>query len=405
MGRVDSKWGRPVKAATQRPCPICHGTTAALLFEQRFAHFPAGAISGGYDVVCCDRCGMCFASGLPEPERFAQYYAESSKYDLGDEGANIPARDRARYADQAAFVAAHVPDTDTPILDVGTAAGGFLLALQDAGLRNVHGVEPSPDAVRVAVGAFGLDVSVGGLETVISRGQRFGLVAYIAVLEHLLTPREQVRDLTKVLIPDGLLFVSVPNAGAFRDGADAPYQEFSVEHINFLTSESLANLMSAEGYTLVAERTPMLAFGSDGAGPALEAVYRWDGVVRPTRRDDTGATAIREYLELSAKRQAGAIDRIAQLAQTQQPIYVWGAGTHTLHLLERSRLGECRIEAFLDSNPHYAGATLIGRPVLAPASVPTVAAPILVSSSVSQAGIAAAARERFGADVPLILLY
>lgn len=393
------------ESMTTRPCPVCGGSSAKLLYEQRFADFLAGSISNGYDVVACSECGTCFASGLPAPERFAQYYVDSSKYDLGNDAAQLLDRDKDRYADQAAFVAAHLADRDTSILDVGTAAGGFLLALRDAGLPDVHGVEPSPDAVRVAVGDFGLDVRVGGLSDAASWGQRFGLVSYIAVLEHLLTPRDQLRAVAEVLAPNGLLFVSVPNAGAFRDGADAPYQEFSVEHINFFTSGSLANLMAVEGYVRVAERTPMLAFGSNGFGPALEAIYRWVGAPQPIQYDTAGAEAIREYVELSRERQAGVIDRIGELAASGERIYVWGTGTHTLNLLETSRLGECRIEAFLDSNPHYAGATLVGRPVIAPSDLAVADAPILVSSSVSQTAIAEAARQRFGADVPLILLY
>jgi hypothetical protein len=76
-----------------------------------------------------------------------------------------------------------------------------------------------------------------------------------------------------------------------------------------------------------------------------------------------------------------------------------------LHLLQTSRLGDCRIEAFLDSNSHYAGGMLAGRPVIAPSSLRVADARILVSSAVSQSGIANAARERFGPDVQLILLY
>jgi hypothetical protein len=81
-----------------------------------------------------------------------------------------------------------------------------------------------------------------------------------------------------------------------------------------------------------------------------------------------------------------------------------GTGT-TLHLLKVSRLGECAIKAFIDSNPHYGGATLAGRRVIAPSELDRADALILVSSAVSQASIATAARERFGPDVPLILLF
>jgi len=348
---------------------------------------------------------MCFATGLPDEQRFAQYYADSSKYDLSGEAARLSARETQRFATQAAFVAAHVTQRDEPVLDVGTATGGFLQALREAGFRRPYGVEPSPDAVRVARDELGLDVAVGGLDEANAWGHKFGLVSYIAVLEHVLEPREQVRAVSDLLRRDGFVFVSVPDAGSFKDHVEAPYQEFSVEHINYFTSRSLANAMGAEGYSLVAERSIMLPLGSDALGPALESVYRWDRVAQQPEPDLSGAEHMREYILRCGGREASAIERIARLASSGDRIYVWGTGTHTLHLLQTSRLGDCRIEAFLDSNPHYAGATLAGRPVIAPSSLQTVDDPILVSSVVSQSGIVDAARERFGPDVRLILMY
>lgn len=395
----------PIPSESARPCPVCGSSTVERLYPQRFASFAAGSIGDGYDVVACGECGMCFAAGLPEPGRFAQYYADSSKYDLGADGAQLSDRDVQRYADQAGFVAAQVVDRGWPILDVGTAAGGFLQALRDAGFERPYGVDPSPDAVRVARDEFGLEVAVGGLDAAESWGHEFGLVSYVAVLEHLLEPREQVRAAGRLLRPDGCIFVSVPDAGAFEDHVDAPFQEFSVEHINFFTGRSLANAMAAEGYSLVAQRSVVLSLGTNGEGPALEAVYRRDGVAQPPKPDPSGEEHIREYIRRCEWREASVIERIAGLATAGERIYVWGTGTHTLHLLQTSRLGDCRIEAFLDSNPHYAGATLAGRPVIAPSSLQTADAPILVSSVVSQSGIVDAARERFGPDVPLILLY
>jgi 2-polyprenyl-3-methyl-5-hydroxy-6-metoxy-1,4-benzoquinol methylase len=350
-------------------------------------------------------CGMGFATGLPDEQRFSQYYADSSKYDLTAEGAQLSALDVGRYADQAGFVAAHVVDRTVPVLDVGTATGGFLVALRDAGFERPFGVDPSPDAVRVARDSFALDVAVGGLDEAKAWGHEFGLVSYVAVLEHVLEPREQMRAVSRLLRRDGLLFVSVPAAGSFKDHVDAPFQEFSVEHINYFTSRSLSNVMGAEGYSLVAERVVVLPLGTDGHGPALEAVYRWDGIVRPSQPDPSGADDIREYTRRCGGVEASILERIASMASSGERIYVWGTGTHTLHLLQASRLGDCRIEAFLDSNPHYVGGVLAGRPVIAPSDLQVADAPILVSSAVSQSGIAEAARERFGPDVQLILLY
>jgi SAM-dependent methyltransferase len=392
-------------ALSSRPCPVCGSISSELLYSQRFETFSRGSIGDGYDVVACARCGMCFATGLPDQQRFAEYYADSSKYDLSASGAVLLETDVQRYSDQAEFVAANVADRTAPVLDVGTATGGFLQALRAKGFEHPCGVDPSPDAVRVATDEFGLDVIVGGLDAAESWGHKFGLVSYVAVLEHVLEPRDQVRAVSRFLQPGGFVFVSVPDAGSFMDHVSAPFQEFSVEHINFFTRLSLANALGAEGYALVAERVVVLPLATDGHGPALDAVYRWDGVVRSPRPDLVGADSMRAYIRGSEGTEGAIIERIAGLAATGQRFYVWGTGTHTLHLLQASRLGDCRIEAFLDSNPHYAGATLAGRPVMAPSDLDSVDAPILVSSAFSQSGIAAAARERFGQDVPLILLY
>ncbi len=391
-------------AAPSRLCPVCGSASHELLYRQQFESFRHGSIGDGYDVVACDACGASFASGLPDQQRFDQYYADASKYDLSGEGAALSALDLQRYADQAAFVAANVLQRDTPVLDVGTATGAFLQALRAEGFEQPYGVDPSPDAVRVA-GDNDLEVAVGGLDAAEAWGHEFGLVSYVAVLEHVLEPRALVRATSRLLRHGGHVFVSVPDAGSFKDHVDAPFQEFSVEHINYFTRRSLANTMASEGYSLVAERTVVLPLGTDGRGPALEAVYRWDGVVRPPQRDQSGADDVREYIRRCARAEASTLERIAGLASSGERIYVWGTGTHTLHLLRTSRLGECRIEAFVDSNPHYAGATLAGRPVVAPSVLGGVDAPILVSSAVSQSGIAAAARERFGQEVQLILLY
>jgi 2-polyprenyl-3-methyl-5-hydroxy-6-metoxy-1,4-benzoquinol methylase len=390
--------------ATRR-CPVCGSTSSSLLYEQRFESFRHGSIADGYDVVACDECGACFASGLPDQQRFDQYYADSSKYDLSGEGAQLSAQDLERFADEAAFVAAHISDRDSPALDVGTATGAFLAALRSEGFEHTYGVDPSPDAVRFARDELGLDVVVGGLDAAEAWGRAFGLVSWLAVLEHVLEPRVLLRATSRLLHREGHVFVSVPDAGSFQDHTDAPFQEFSVEHINFFTSRSLANLMAAEGYTLVAERSVVLPLGADGRGPALEAVYRWDAVAVPMEPSHTDADSVREYIRRCVGAEARTHERIAGLASSGERIFVWGTGTHTLHLLQTSRLRECAIEAFIDSNPHYTGATLAGRPVLAPSQLASVDAPILVSSAVSQTGIAAAARERFGPEVPLILLY
>jgi SAM-dependent methyltransferase len=375
MGRL----GAPVMAI--RPCPVCGSVLHDVLYEQRFEDFAAGSITDAYDVVACRRCGTCFASGLPDPERFSEYYGQSSKYDMSAAGAEVSAFDAKRYRDEAEFIAAHVVDRAGPVLDIGPATGDLLVALRDLGFTSVHGVEPSPEAARVARETHGLDVIAGDAGSAKAWNIGFSVVSLVAVLEHLVEPRPALRELADLLGPDGLLYLIVPDASRFRDHVDAPYQEFSVEHINYFTAASLKNLLASVGLEFVVERATIVKT-LDSDGPAIELLGRRTSDPPAFQLDLDGVDALRGYIARSAEKEAAVLERIAELATDQSPIYVWGTGTNALHLLASSRLAECNIVAFLDSNPHYVGQPLAGRTVMAPRDVEKLEGLMLVESVV-----------------------
>jgi SAM-dependent methyltransferase len=388
-----------------RPCPVCGSVLQDVLYEQRFEVFAAGSITDAYDVVACRTCGMCFASGLPDQTRFSEYYDQSSKYDLSAEGAQVSTFDARRYEAEARFIAAHVADRAGPVLDIGTATGDLLVALRNLGFTSVHGVEPSPEAARKARETHGLDVIAGDVRSAKAWDARFAVVSLVAVLEHLVDPAASLREIVDLLNPEGVLYLLVPNAEAFADHVDAPYQEFSVEHINYFTSASLKNLLATVGLEVVVEQATIVNPSHDSDGPAVEVLSRQASRPSDIRKDSDGTNDLRRYIARSAEKEAGVLARIAEFAKDQSPIYVWGTGTNALHLLASSRLAECNIVEFLDSNPHYAGQRLVGRMVMTPGEVTKLEAPILVASAVSQTAIATAARSLFGSDAPLILMY
>jgi SAM-dependent methyltransferase len=401
----------PVKEATEisergpiRPCPVCGSVLHDVLYEQRFEEFTAGSITNAYDVVACRDCGMCFASGLPDETRFSDYYGQSSKYDLSAEDAKVSSFEAMRYADEARFIGDHVPDRDGPVLDIGTATGELLVALRDIGFTSVHGVEPSPEAARKAREIHRLDVIAGDARAAKAWSSGFSVVSLVAVLEHLVDPATALRETAELLNADGTLYLLVPDTARFSDDLDAPYQEFSVEHINYFTLASLTNLLAVAGLEVAVARASVVK-GQDTNGPAIEVLCRRTDHPPAVLVDMHGVNDLRRYIADSAAKEAGVLTRIAELADRQSPFYVWGTGTNALHLLASSRLVECNIVAFLDSNPHYAGRELAGRPVMVPRDVRKLDAPILVASAVSQTAIATAAKELFGPDVSLILMY
>ena len=236
-------WHLP-RSVGPRPCPVCGGLPRRVLHRQRFMDGPLG---DGYDVVVCGACGAGFADGIPAQAELDAYYAERSKYTYDQTGGAESPYDFRRFEQIADQIAASVPSTAARILDVGCATGGLLATLKQRGYKHVLGADPSPACAAAARRLHDVDVRVATLAQLADWTERFDLVLLVGVLEHLREVRPAVETVTRLLAPGGLLYCAQPDVTAFADCVNAPYQQFSVEHVNFFSVSSLNRLMSACG--------------------------------------------------------------------------------------------------------------------------------------------------------------
>ena len=200
----------------------------------------------------------------------------------------------------------------------------------------------------------------------------------------------------------------MPDVTAFADWPNAPYQDFSTEHINFFSPVSLDNLMRRHGFTRGVPRAePSRAELQDGD---VEHVGRLpQGPRRPAASlefDGDTARGLERYIAQCATRTTrGCARRSTPSSMAGRRILVWGVGTHTSRLMATSRLAEADIVAFVESNARYHGKTLHGRPILAPEALKEHHEPVLISSRVFQKEIAEQIRNGLGCSNELILLY
>ncbi len=393
-------------ALTTRPCGVCGAGERSLLLRQTFAALSCGTLLEGYDVVVCAGCGFGFADQLPPPEAFEAYYADMSKYEHQDTGGQVSSFDRQRFAQTADVIARVLPDPDAPILDIGCATGGLLAAVRERGYTSLLGVDPSPTCARLAGEAFGIRAVCGTLASAGEVKGPFALVILAHVLEHLYAPGSALTRVRELLGDGGLLLVEVPDATRFADWLDAPFQQFSTEHINFFSPVSLANLLAAGRFTPLLTAQHTIAVSALSRAPILSVVAQraQRGAQSFVRDCDTGG-ALQAYIGASTELEHRIARRIADLADSRRPILVWGVGTHTMHLLATTRLGEANIRAFVDSNPNYHGKELRGIPILPPQAVCGRDEAILISSAVSQREIVQQIRDRLGCRSDLICFY
>lgn len=389
-----------------RPCPVCGALPRRVLFTQEFAAVEESTPVDGYDVVVCDACGAGFADGIPDQRAFDRYYRDMSKYEYHQrEGAESPF-DANRLALIADLMVPHLPGPDARILDVGCATGRLLHELRLRGFPNVRGLDPSPACASAARRLYDIEVLNHSLADFGSASGQYDVVILVGVLEHLRDLDEAFDQLRRVVAPRGLVYAEVPDATTFADWPNAPFQDFSTEHINFFAPRSLTNLFERRGFSHVWSEQNHRVQSHRTVMSNVSAFHRNTPVPSgtPMIRDDDTERGLDRYIASCRADEARLHRRLQSVVDAGREILVWGVGTHTTRLLATSPLGEARIAAFIESNARYHGKTLHDRPILAPESLAGRREPVLVSSRVFQHEIVAQIRA-MGCDNEVITLY
>jgi len=333
----------------------------------------------GYDVVACDRCGLVYADRIPPSERFERYYADASKYEYSHRNGEQHSSERERVRRLAERIAAHA-GTSARLLDVGSSTGELLVALRSHGFSNLTGLDPSRTCVQHARTKYGLRMLHQAFGVKPVNVAPFDVVVLSAVLEHVPDLQSFLTLLDQWLVPGGVLVIEVPDAEHFANGSNAPYQEFSIEHINFFSRPALDNLLGLHGYARVTVFQEMCSIGRNLASPVLTGIYRSGGRRSAFIRETVSMSGVKAYLDACLIKLDSEREVITGLVQTQVPVIVWGVGTLCQRLLSTTRLADANIVGFVDSNPHYQGTQLAGRHVLAPSDLTGRTEPILILS-------------------------
>jgi SAM-dependent methyltransferase len=389
-----------------RVCPICDGTDRRRIYRQYFSEMSAGSLFAGYDVVVCAACGLVYADNIPSQAAFDAHYRDMSKYERQESGCRESQFDITRFRAMAEIVARVQSDHAARILDVGCAIGGMLAALKALGYTRLLGVDPAPSCVASAAEIHGIEVVTGTLANLPVGERKFDLIVLSNILEHVRDLKPALLGLCEILTENGMFYVQVPDASRFANRDDAPFQEFSTEHINFFSAVSLANLMRELGFRAVLSENNA-SFQDQGALlPIVDAVFqRVSHSPLPLDRDEITEPDLQQYISDSQKVDDRIRQTIDEILARGEEIIVWGVGTHTLRLLSTSRLKDAKIAAFVDSNPRYQAKTLQGAPIIAPAELHKMRQAILVSSRVFQRNIEDQIRQTLKLDNRVYTLY
>ena len=173
-------------------------------------------------------------------------------------GAIPPLRQRAAFGWEDLFPC-YVPNGR--LLDVGCGAGTYLARMRELGW-DVHGVDLSLDAVRVAKERYGIPVEVGMLPEVRYSEGMFDVVTMNHVIEHVPDPLAYLAECRRILAHRGQLIIRTPNMVSFASrlfGKDWKALD-PPRHLVLFSPSTLRACVQRSGFCVVRERSyPYLA--------------------------------------------------------------------------------------------------------------------------------------------------
>jgi SAM-dependent methyltransferase len=259
---------------------------------------------------------------------------------------------RRRLEAQVGFFAPFAPQNGS-VLEIGCATGELAAAARETlviGRYEAIELSPTAETARERVDALYTrplrDLLADGFQ-----GGPFDLVVMSHVLEHIEDPAAEIGAIKRVLKPQGVLFLEVPNGAGNRR---LPIDD-NRAHVHFFSATSLTRLLANSGLVTVAAATDVL----------LDARYA-DSLQVMARRFEPprwSATLLSD-----------------RLASTHpEAMVVWGAGSLAEELLANF-FDPAKIDFFIDRNPAKLGTEVLGRPVRGPDALGRKPRTVLINS-------------------------
>lgn len=183
-------------------CPLCGDYKAKRLHQE-----------DNYVMVRCSSCGFVYQNPRPSPQELREAYQTY----LPEGNIEIEAWGKMMepvFRKGADLIERYIPRGR--ILDVG-AGYGFFLALMQARGWKVTGVEVSPTGVRYGRDRWELPILLQPWENTSFQQGEFSVVTAFYAMEHLSDPLAFLREVHRILRPEGMVLLRYPHTTPIKD--------------------------------------------------------------------------------------------------------------------------------------------------------------------------------------------
>ncbi len=218
------------------------------------------------NVFKCENCGLVFL----EPKRTENYYETEEYRNNYSPVLNQRVDSRELYEitlpfqdDRVELIKSHL-SANTALLDVGCASGAFLSATKKH-VGEIVGIELNKENAAFVKNELNIKVHSKPIEKIREYNKYFDLITSFQVLEHIGDPISFLQYIKRMLKPDGILCIEVPNLNdslmsvhKVKEYENFWYREphvfnYNTESLNYLLNKSglSGKIFSTQSYSFL----------------------------------------------------------------------------------------------------------------------------------------------------------
>ena len=346
----------------KRSCPVCRATVGRRIGSLEFALFDDNPLDRKFDVVCCVDCGFVFYDMRATEDEFESYYRRNAYYCTSlttGTGGTAP-HEMQRYQHILDLFRQKRLDMNSRIFDIGAGKGGLLQLFQLEGYQNLFAVDLVGECVRSLAEHEGIQAQIGSIRNIPFTAISADVIILSHLLEHVGDLEQAMQNIRKKLEKHGFVYVEVPDASKYSCDETA-LNDFYLEHINHFDLQHLCNLFSSYGFRLIESGHKRI--GQNKQAPCLYGIFQQE---QTTRQIEPDFSLARQIKQCFSHAQLDPYGCLAELANSQKPLYIWGLSQHTQMMLAMSPLKQCNIMYLLDRDPSKQGKTIGGMRINSP---------------------------------------
>jgi len=186
-------------------CPVCESDAPEFCgWRGGEAHQSGAGVKTA--IVRCGNCSHQYPNPMPFPEgSLDELYVDADAYFRGHDvekkkqnGLGLMREFERRLGKKGRF------------LDVGCGAGELLWAAKESGW-DAQGIDPSKEFIEIGRERLGVEGRVCTLEEAAFPDEHFDAVIMGGIIEHLYNPLETLKEIHRILKPDGWFWFDAPN--------------------------------------------------------------------------------------------------------------------------------------------------------------------------------------------------